>query len=141
MQKLFLVLLLVSLPLAAQAQTVALSDTVSVLDQLKTLPLKEGFMWNIPQNRGANTLSLGVLGYNGISLDLTWIGIDGLGTTLDYNLSNLPIKNVPVLSYLQYLNIGYTVGYRTLALNPTTGNPKDDNKFIHGPTVFLKFKF
>lgn len=143
MQKLLLALtLLLSLPLVAQAQTaIAPSDTVTVIDNLKSLPLKEGFFYNIGQNRGENVLALQVLSYKSVGIDLTWIGIDGLGATLDYNLSGLPIQNVPVLSYLQYLNIGYTAGFRTITLPTDSTDPKADNRFIHGPSIFLKFKF
>ncbi len=89
-----LLTLLLLAPQLSQAQTaVAQNDTVSVIDNLKTLPLKEGFFYNIGQNRGENVLALEVLSYKAVGVDLTWIGVDGLGATLDYNLSGLPIKN------------------------------------------------
>lgn len=136
--KLILLLALLS-PALAQAQIA--NDTISILDQLKTLPLKDGVMYDFKNHRVLNTLALGVLGYGPVSLDLSYIGIDGLGVTLDYNLSDLPVKNVPILNYVQYLNIGYTVGYRTLTNDSISDNPKSDNQFIQGPTVFIKFKF
>lgn len=98
-------------------------------------------MWDFTHRRGLNTLGLEVASYKGFGLDLTWIGTDGIGAVADYSLSSLPVQDVPILSYVQYLNIGYGFGYRTLALAQTTGNPKSDNQFIHGPTVFMKFKF
>lgn len=98
-------------------------------------------MYDIKNHRGLNTLGLGVIGYEGFGLDLTWIGIDGIGATLDYNLGSLPVANVPILKYVKYLNVGYTVGYRTLTLNPVTDNPKSDNQFLQGPTIFCKFSF
>lgn len=98
-------------------------------------------MWDFKNHRGLNTLGFGVINYKNVALDLTWIGVDGIGATLDYNLSALPVKNIPVLSYVQYLNIGYSIGYRTLTLTDVSGNPKSDNEFIQGPTVFCKFNF
>lgn len=129
------------LALLLMIPNLAKADAISILDQLKTLPLKEGVMYDIKNHRGLNTLGLGVLGYEGVALNLTWIGIDGIGATIDYNLGGLPVANVPVLKYVKYLNLGYTVGYRTLTLNPTTDNPKSDNQFIQGPTVFVKVSF
>lgn len=98
-------------------------------------------MYDIKNHRGLNTLALSVAGYNNFSLDFTFIGVDGLGLTLDYSLEGLPVKNVPLISYVQYLNIGYSVGYRTLTLTDVQDNPKSDNQFINGPTLFMKFKF
>lgn len=140
MRQLQLLLLLLLAPCLAQAQT-ASSDTVSIIDQLKTLPLKEGALYDFKHHRILNTLGLSVLGYGPLTVDLAYIGIDGLGATIDYNMTYLPISNVPILSYLQYLNIGYAVGYRTLTNDGVSDNPKSDNQFIQGPVVYLKFKF
>lgn len=98
-------------------------------------------MWDFKNHRVLNTLGFGVVSYDNFGLDLTYIGSDGFGATIDYNLSGLPVKNIPILSYVQYLNLGYSVGYRTMAVADVTGNPKSDNQFIQGPTVYVKFKF
>lgn len=98
-------------------------------------------MFDFKNGRVLNTLGFGLLNYDKVSLDLAYIGVDGFGATLEYNLSGLPVQNIPILSYVQYLNIGYTVGYRTMALTNVSGNSKSDNQFIQGPTVFVKFKF
>lgn len=117
------------------------NQPASILDGLKTLPLREGFMWDYTHHRGLNTLSLGIIGYKGVGVDLSYMGVDGIGATLDYDLSTLPVATVPVLKYVQYLNIGYAVGWRTLALNPVTDNPKSDNQLIQGPVLFAKLRF
>ncbi len=118
------------------------NEGLNVLGSLQNLPaVKEGFLWDYAHHRGLNTLGLEVVSWKSLGLDLTWIGTDGVGATLDYSLSALPVQNVPILSYVQYLNLGYAVGYRTLALGDVTDNPKSDNQFIHGPVIFVKLKF
>lgn len=151
MRKLFLILsLLLLIPMLAKADSQTLvppnpqpaaSSQLSIFDALKTLPLKEGVMYDFKNSRVLNTLSLGVVNYAHVGLDLSYIGSDGIGATLEYSLSGLPIANIPILNYLAYLNIGYSVGYRTLALGDVAENPKSDNQFIQGPCVFIKFKF
>lgn len=122
-------------------QTPSKADSLSVLDSLKTLPLKEGVMYDIKNHRVLNTLSFGVINYDKVGLDVSYIGLDGIGATIEYDLSGLPVQNIPVLKYVSYLNVGYSVGYRTLALGQVSGNPKSDNQLIQGPVVFVKFNF
>lgn len=129
------------LPLQVRAQETSASNTISVIDQLKSLPLKEGVMYDFKNNRALNTLSLGIINYDSVGLDISYIGMDGLGLTLEYDLSSLPVSNIPILKYLSYLNLGYSVGYRTMAIADVQGNPKSDNQLIQGPVAFLKFKF
>lgn len=131
---LLLILVAVSLPTLAKAEG-------TILDQIRTLPLKEGVMIDFQHSRVLNTVGFGLVGYNGIGLDLAYIGTDGVGAVLNYNLQNLPVKNVPILSYTKYLNIGYGIGYRTMALADVDGNPKSDNQLVHGPVVFIKLNF
>lgn len=138
---LFPLFLFLTLSLASADEPSIVRDEFTIIDSLKKLPLKEGVTWDYIHHRGLNTISLGIIGYGPVGLDLSFIGIDGVGATLDYNLAYLPVKNVPIISYVQYLNIGYTVGCRTLAFNPVTDNPKQDNALVQGPTVFMKFKF
>lgn len=115
---------------------------VSISDSLKALPaVKEGFFYDFSHNRGLNVLGLEVVQWKGISLDAAWIGIDGIGVTIDYSLSSLPVQTIPVLNYVQYLNVGYGVGYRTITSSVTDSDPKADNEFIQGPVVYLKLKF
>lgn len=134
MQRLLLILVaLLLLPTLSRAD--------SILDKLRELPLKEGVTYDFTHDRFLNSFGLSIVGYDPIGIDLTWIGIDGIGATLDFNLASLPVKNVPILKYVKYLNIGYTAGYRTMTLTDVTGNPKSDNQFIQGPTVFFKVNF
>lgn len=129
------VLMLLISPILSKA------DSISVIDSIKQLPLKEGLTYDFKNDRFLNTLGFGVINYKNIGLDVSYIGVDGLGATLEYNLGGLPVQNVPILKYVSYLNIGYTVGYRTLALADVNDNSKSDNQFIQGPTVFVKFNF
>ncbi len=98
-------------------------------------------MYDWRHQRTLNTLGLELISFKGASVDLAWMGIDGLGGTISYNLGSLPVSNVPVLKYVSYLNLGYGVGVRTITLNPTTDNPKSDNRLIQGPVVYMKFNF
>lgn len=98
-------------------------------------------MYDFKHNRGLNVLGLEVVTFKGFALDAVWLGIDGLGVVANYSLSSLPIQNVPILSYVQYLNVGYGVGYRTLTSDTQGGNPSSDNRFIQGPVAFIKLKF
>lgn len=117
------------------------AESVSVIDSLKSLPLKEGAMVDFKNHRILNTLGLGLINYENFGLDLSYIGVDGLGVTLEYNLGALPVQNIPIIKYVSYLNIGYTVGYRTMAWADLNDNPKSDNQFIQGPTLFCKINF
>ena len=140
MRQIFLCLAILLLPALAQAQTTP--QSLSIGDTLKSLPaVKEGFMWDYTHHRGLNVLGLEVANYKGVSLDAAWIGVDGLGGIVNYSLSSLPVQNVPILNYVQYLNVGYGLGIRTMTLTDVTGNPKSDNQLIHGPVAFIKFKF
>lgn len=138
-QLLLPLLMLLLMPLSAQAQT---TQSLSISDELKKLPtVKEGFMYDFKHSRGLNVLGLEVLNYKGFALDAAYLGIDGIGAVANYNLGSLPVQNVPILEYVQYLNIGYGLGWRTLALNPAEDNPKSDNRLIQGPVAFIKLKF
>lgn len=99
-------------------------------------------MYDFKHARVLNTLGFGVLGYKNVELDLAYIGIDGFGAVLNYNLSGLPVSNVPILSYVKYLNIGYGAGIRTITkVTSDDPNAKSDNEFIQGPVVFIKLNF
>lgn len=137
------------LPALVQAQTAPV-QSLSVLDSLKALPtVKEGFMWDFKQHRGLNTLGLELANSSfmanpylkSFSLDLAWMGIDGIGAVAGYSLNALPIGAIPVLSYVKYLEIGYGLGWRTLTADTSGGNPKSDNNLIQGPVAFIKLKF
>lgn len=98
-------------------------------------------MVDFQHNRVLNTLGFGVVGYKNAEIDLAYIGTDGFGAVLNYSLQDLPVANVPILKYTQYLNLGYGVGYRTMALADVNDNPKSDNQLVHGPVVFIKLNF
>ena len=106
-------------------------------------------MYNVGQKRGMNILGLevangGLIGssehWKALSFNVAWMGVDGIGGTIDYGLGNLPVASVPVLQYVQYLHLGYGLGVRTIT-TPESGDPKSDNRLIQGPVVYLKFKF
>lgn len=154
MRRLFLALMfsvsIVNFAIADEANLTP-ETSLSVTDTLKNLPsVKEGFMYDFKHNRGLNVLGLEVANasfigssdkWRALALDVAWIGSDGLGAVINYSLSSFPVQSLPVLNYLQYLNIGYGAGYRTLTSDTDGGNPKSDNQFISGPVAFIKLKF
>lgn len=97
-------------------------------------------MYDFKNHRGLNVLGLELASYKGFAIDAAWMGIDGVGAVVNYNLGSLPVQNVPVLNYVQYLNIGYGLGWRTLTAS-SGDNPKSDNQLIQGPVAFIKLKF
>lgn len=130
-------MLLLSMPILARAD-----EAIVITDSLKNLPMvKEGFMYDFKHNRGLNVLGLEIVTYKGFSLDAAWMGIDGLGAVANYNLGVLPVQNVPIISYVKYLNIGYGLGWRKITSDVDGGNPRSDNQLIQGPVVFVKLKF
>jgi len=137
MRKLFLAVVVV---LAMQLCVVSFASA-GLGDIINQFPVKEGFFYDIENNRGLNVLGVEVFKYKGFSANLAYIGVDGAGMTADYSLAELPIENVPILKYLEYLNIGYGAGVRTITLNEIDGNPASDNRFIHGPVLYCKIKF
>lgn len=120
---------------------IAQADSLKVTELFNKLPIKEGVTYDYTHKRFLNTVGVEVASLGGFNLDASYIGVDGVGGSLTYNLGNLPVKNLPVLNYVQYLNAGYSVGVRTITLNQIDKNPESDNKLIHGPTLFAKIKF
>jgi len=135
-----ILLALVLLPLLV-LQVRADDTKFSVFDLLNKLPVKDGVMFDVGHSRALNTLGVGLVTYKGAGIDLAYIGIDGIGAVLEYDLSNLPVQNVPVLQYVKFLNIGYAAGIRTITIPADESDPKSDNQLIHGPVLFFKAKF
>lgn len=134
MLKISLLILLLLLPNLVKADT--------ILDQFKNLPLKEGVMYDFKHQRALHTLGFGVLGWKDLEIDVAYIGTDGIGAALNYNLQHLPFTNAPILFYTKYLNIGYVAGIRTItSVSSDDTNAKSDNEFIQGPVVFIKLNF
>lgn len=148
--KLLLVLALVILPNLAQAQPNNTSIIDSLFSGFKNAPnMKEGVFVDFQHSRVLNILGVEIVNgshfgsfWNNFTGDLDYIGQDGVGGSLDVNLAILPVGSFPILKLIQeHSYIGYGAGYRTLTTDGADGNPKSDNQFISGPTIFVKFNF
>lgn len=146
-----MVLVLLLLPLSVQAQTTPANEP-ALLDYvwggLHKLPnMREGVFIDLRNHRTVQTLSLKLWDYaflgkfgKYVSSNVNYIGSDGVGGSIDLDLSFLPVEDVPIIKYVEYLSVGYGGGFRTLTV-PTGGNPGSDNKWIMGITVAAKFNF
>lgn len=135
MYKFIMALAICFMATAAQAESLKLGEI------LNKLPVKEGYFYDWKNGKGYNVLGLELAQYKGFSVNAAYVGMEGAGATLDYNLSGLPIENIPVLKYAEYLNVGYGVAVQQITLKDFDENPSSDNKLIHGPVVYLKLKF
>ena len=79
--------------------------------------------------------------YKGFSVNAAYFGMEGAGVTLDYNLSGLPVENIPVLKYAEYLSVGYGAAIQQITLTDVDENPSSDNRLIHGPVAYVKITF
>lgn len=151
--KLLAILALLILPTLAKADTPSVvEDNPTVIDYIwdgfhKLPNLKEGAMWDMRHKRVLNTLSIELAnaGYFGefwknITLNGSYIGTDGIGGGIDFNLSALPVESVPVLKYLEYGYVGYGCGLRTIT-GDTNSNPGSDNQGIQGIRFGAKLNF
>lgn len=121
--------------------TAAQAESVKIGDILNKLPVKEGYFYDWKDGKGYNVLGLELAQYKGFSVNAAYVGMEGAGVTLDYNLSGLPIENVPVLKYAEYLSVGYGAAVQQITLKDVDENPSEDNKLIHGPVLYCKIKF
>ena len=119
----------------AQAESIKLGDT------LNNLSIKEGYFYDLKDGKGYNVLGLELAQYKGFSVNAAYVGMEGAGVTLDYNLSGLPVENIPVLKYAEYLSVGYGAAIQQITLTEVDENPSSDNRLIHGPVVYVKLKF
>lgn len=121
--------------------TAAQAESVKIGDVLNKLPVKEGYFYDWKDGKGYNVLGLELAQYKGFSVNAAYVGMEGAGVTLDYSLSNLPVENVPVLKYAEYLSVGYGAAIQQITLKDVDENPSEDNKLIHGPVLYCKIKF
>lgn len=121
--------------------TAAQAEAVKIGDVLNKLPIKEGYFYDWKDSKGYNVLGLELAQYKGFSVNAAYVGMEGAGVTLDYNLSGLPIENIPVLKYAEYLNVGYGAAIQQITLKDFDENPSSDNKLIHGLVAYIKLKF
>lgn len=121
--------------------TAAQAEAVKIGNVLNKLPVKEGYFYDWKDGKGYNVLGLELAQYKGFSVNAAYVGMEGAGVTLDYNLSGLPIENVPVLRFVEYLSVGYGAAVQQITLKDVDENPSEDNKLIHGPVVYAKIRF
>ena len=117
----------------------ARAEDLSIGDTLVKMGAKEGVMFNTKDGRFLNTLSLELANYMGFGLNAEYIGIDGLGGGIDYDLAQLPKINLPVLDLVQYLHVGYVYGVKTITL--ADDRVSADNRVVYGPQITFKVKF
>lgn len=125
--------------------TAAQAESVKIGDVLNKLPVKEGYFYDLKDGKGYNVLGLelwaGSGSIQGFSVNAAYVGMEGAGVTLDYDLSGLSIENVPILKYAEYLNVGYGTAIQQITLKDFDENPSADNRLIHGPVLYVKLKF
>lgn len=134
-KRLIMVLAVCFMASAAQAESIKLGDV------LNKLPVKEGYFYDLKDGKGYNVLGLELAKYKGFSVNAAYVGMEGAGVTLDYNLAGLPIENVPILKYAEYASIGYGAAVQQITLKDVDENPSEDNRLIHGPVIYVKLKF
>ena len=115
------------------------SEVPPIWTWMQNAGAKEGMMYNVKDGRVLNTLSLEVADYAGVALNVAYVGSDGLGAIIDYDLSKIPKVNLPVLNLVQYLHVGIGAAYKTITLASDTA--EGDNRFVWGPQVSFKLKF
>lgn len=121
--------------------SIAQAEEVKIGSWLEKFPVKEGFFYSVEDGQGSNVLGVEVFKKYGFSINAAYFGLEGAGGTLDYDLSNLPIENVPVMKFLEYLSVGYGAGVQKITLPELQDNPDSDNRFVHGPVLYAKIKF
>ena len=133
MRKLILAILMLGVCSFAGAEGVG--------ELLNKFPVKQGYFFDVNSGKGYSITGVEIIQKAGFSGNLAYVAPDAAAVTLDFSLAKLPTENVPVIRYLEYFNIGYGVGYKTVTLFETEGNPDSDNKLIHGPLAYFKIKF
>jgi len=116
---------------------VDVTDTIQVAEAVR-----EGFVYDIQEGKVVNFVGSSFFTYKYLNIVSGLIGSDGIGTSVNFALSQLPLPEdkLTFLKALDYCEIGYAVGYREITVIDVDTDD-GDNEFIHGPTFFIKFKF
>jgi opacity protein-like surface antigen len=83
----------------------ALTDAAQIINYLG---VKEGYAYNFQSKEWVNTVGATVVTYApwGVSLDVEMLKADGVAGVVAWNVGSiLPVANVPVMKYFQYLYI------------------------------------
>lgn len=131
--------ILLALTVLLASATWSFAEDIDVGGIFNSLNAKEGVMWNVRDGRFLNTLTVELAGLQGFSLNAAYVGSDGLGATVDYDLAMLPKIELPVLNLVQYLHLGVGAAYKTITLGSDTAD--GDNRLVWGPVVTFKLKF
>lgn len=140
-------LLTIVLGSTIMASGVCYAQAISVGDVLQKAGATEGVLYDIKNQRGLNFLAATVYEGTGITKNFAvvagLVSTDGIGLAVNYDVGNaLPKVNFPILSIVNYLRVGVGGAYRTITVHTdTVENSKADDKWIWGPTVFVKFNF
>ena len=77
------------------------------------LGVREGSVYDFNKKEFVTYTAATLYTWNNIAIDIGMLNIDGVGASIDYNIGNLlPVQNVPILKYTQYLYVGGGVGGR-----------------------------
>lgn len=118
---------------------VDVTDTVTTLEAVR-----EGFVYDIQDSKLVNFVGTNVFTYKYLNVVGGVIADDGVGLSTNFALNQLPLPTdkFTFLKALDYCEVGYAVGYRTVTLvDGANKEGTDRNEFIHGPTFFIKIKF
>ena len=94
------------------ATTPALFDSGTLLTDasaiINYLGVKEGYAYNFNAKKWVTTTGATIVSYTpwNLSLGITMLNADGVTGNLEWNVGNyLPVANVPIMKYVQYLYV------------------------------------
>jgi hypothetical protein len=99
------------------AKATAVVEPTTILDivtkVINVVGPKEGIGYDFKQKEVVNILSSTIATKWNTSVNIDLYNTDGVGLGLSYNLGKvLPVANVPVIQYFQYLYVGASYGVR-----------------------------
>jgi len=96
------------------------------------LGVREGTVWDFKRKEFVTYTGATLITWKNISLDIAMLNLDGAGLSIDYNIGQfLPVQNVPILKYTQYLYVGGGYGARF---------DTPSNKWKEAPFIGAQFK-
>ena len=114
-------------------------DPGTILDYIAAisgyLGVREGFFYDIDNEEFVNYLAatLYTIPDTGIAINIGAVDTDGVIASVDYNIGAvIPADDVPLLSLVEYLYVGFGAGYRS---------HDEDWNLVYGPTVSFKATF
>lgn len=106
-----------------------------------TLGTKEGGMYDFNRHEYVNYAAATLITYApyGLSLDFGVLNTDGVAASIDWNIGGaIPHQDAPLLSFFQYVYVGFGVGERYTDINDGNGS---NWRFAYGPTAEFKLTF